>query len=336
MYKVAINGLGRIGRICLRQLLTQGELEVVAVNDLVDNEVLAHLFKYDTAHKKYPGVVGYDDQNLIIDGKKILSLSERNPGKLPWGDLGVDLVIESSGVFRSTEDAGKHIQAGAKKVIISSPGKGDVKTIVLGVNDHVITAEDTILSNASCTTNCLAPMVKVLNDNWGFEQGLMTTVHAYTSDQRLQDAPHSDLRRARAAAENIIPTSTGAAKAVGLVIPEIAGKLTGSAIRVPVIDGSLTELVCTLKETPTIDEINAAFQTASTEGLKGILEYSTDPLVSSDIIGNSYSNIFDSQLTIVMGNLVKVTGWYDNEYGYSSRVVELAMKLSSIENLVNS
>jgi glyceraldehyde 3-phosphate dehydrogenase len=325
--RVAINGLGRIGRITLRQLMDRDGIEVVAVNDLVDNAILAHLFKYDTAHGVFAGEVSHDDENLIVSGTAIKALSEPDPANLPWGDLGVDVVIESSGRFTSQEDAGKHITAGADKVIISAPAKGGIKTIVLGVNDDELTADDTIVSNASCTTNCLAPMVKVLDDNWGFEEGFMTTVHAFTSDQRIQDAPHKDLRRARSASQNIIPTSTGAAKAVGLVIPQVAGKLTGIAMRVPVIDGSITDLTCTLKNTPTAEEINAAMKAASETYLKGIMQYTEDPIVSGDIISNPYSNIFDSLLTSVNGGLVKVVGWYDNEYGYSARVVDLVAKM---------
>lgn len=308
-----------------RNLLQTEGIEVVAINDLTDNPTLAYLLKYDSVHGRFPGEVSADDQFLYVNGQKIHGLAEKDPAKLPWKEMGVDIVIESTGRFVDAEKAGLHLQAGAKKVIISAPAKGDgIPTIVLGVNDELISADANIYSNASCTTNCLAPMVKVLDDAFGVEQGFMTTIHAYTADQRLQDAPHSDLRRARAAAESIVPTSTGAAKAVGLVLPHLKGKLNGNAMRVPVPDGSVTDFTVQLKKPATAAEINAAFKAASEGRLKGILEYCTDPIVSADIVGSKYSCIFDSDLTMVMGNTAKVVGWYDNEAGYSARLAQLA------------
>ena len=325
MVRIAINGFGRIGRTTLRILLKRNlPIEVVAINDLTDGETLAHLFKYDSVHGVYPGKVEYKDGFLHIDGKRIYLLSEPDPAKLPWDEMEVDIVLESTGRFRSKEGAGKHLDAGARKVIISAPAKDDdIKMIVLGVNEHILDPEDRIISNASCTTNCLAPMVKVLDEEFGIEYGLMNTVHAYTADQRLHDAPHKDLRRARAAATNIVPTSTGAAKAVGRVLPHLKGKLTGLAMRVPVIDGSVTDFTCVLKQPATVEAINNAFKKYAEGDLKGILEYCEDPIVSSDIIGNPHSCIFDALSTMVVGNMVKVVGWYDNEYGYSSRLVDL-------------
>jgi len=323
--RIAINGFGRIGRLTFRNLLQTEGIEVVAINDLTDNPTLAYLLKYDSVHGRFPGEVSADDQFLYVNGQKIHGLAEKDPAKLPWKEMGVDIVIESTGRFVDAEKAGLHLQAGAKKVIISAPAKGDgIPTIVLGVNDELISADANIYSNASCTTNCLAPMVKVLDDAFGVEQGFMTTIHAYTADQRLQDAPHSDLRRARAAAESIVPTSTGAAKAVGLVLPHLKGKLNGNAMRVPVPDGSVTDFTVQLKKPATAAEINAAFKAASEGRLKGILEYCTDPIVSADIVGSKYSCIFDSDLTMVMGNTAKVVGWYDNEAGYSARLAQLA------------
>lgn len=323
--RIAINGFGRIGRLTFRNLLQMEGIEVVAINDLTDNPTLAYLLKYDSVHGRFPGEVSADDQFLYVNGQKIHGLAEKDPAKLPWKEMGVDIVIESTGRFVDAEKAGLHLQAGAKKVIISAPAKGDgIPTIVLGVNDELISADANIYSNASCTTNCLAPMVKVLDDAFGVEQGFMTTIHAYTADQRLQDAPHSDLRRARAAAESIVPTSTGAAKAVGLVLPHLKGKLNGNAMRVPVPDGSVTDFTVQLKKPATAAEINAAFKAASEGRLKGILEYCTDPIVSADIVGSKYSCIFDSDLTMVMGNTAKVVGWYDNEAGYSARLAQLA------------
>jgi glyceraldehyde 3-phosphate dehydrogenase len=326
--RIAINGFGRIGRITLRNLLQMDDVEIVAINDLTDNPTLAHLFKYDSVQGKFNGTVSADEQFLYINGKKIHALAEREPTKLPWGDLGVDVVIESTGRFTTKEQAEQHITAGAKKVVISAPAKGDLPTVVLGVNEDKITADHKIYSNASCTTNCLAPMVKVLDDLCGIESGFMMTVHAYTADQRLQDAPHDDLRRARAAAVSIVPTSTGAAAAIGLVIPHLKGKLNGSSMRVPTPTGSVTDFTAIMKKTVTVEEINAAFAKAAAEGpLKGILEYCIDPIVSADIVGNQHSCIFDAALTMVNGNMVKLIGWYDNEAGYSARLADLATRI---------
>ncbi|MBK6949302.1 MAG: type I glyceraldehyde-3-phosphate dehydrogenase [Haliscomenobacter sp.] len=326
--RIAINGFGRIGRLTFRELLKMDDVEVVAINDLTDNKTLAHLLKYDSTQGKFPGEVHADDHYIYVNGAKISGLAEKDPALLPWKDMNIDIVIESTGRFVDVEKAGLHLKAGAKKVVISAPAKGEgIPTIVLGVNDEQISPDFNIYSNASCTTNCLAPMVKVLDDAFGIEQGFMTTIHAYTADQRLQDAPHSDLRRARAAALSIVPTSTGAAKAVGLVLPHLKGKLNGNAMRVPVPDGSVTDFTVTLKTKATVEEINAAFKAASENRLKGILEYCTDPIVSADIIGNPYSCIFDSELTMVIGNTAKVVGWYDNEAGYSARLAELALKI---------
>ena len=327
MTKVAINGFGRIGRLSFRQLLTKDGVEICAINDLTSVETLAHLLKYDSIHGRFPGEVRVEGGHLVVNGKTIHVSAERDPAALPWGDLGCDVVVESTGVFRDPEGAGKHLTAGARKVVISAPAKGGVKTVVLGVNDDVLTAEDTILSNASCTTNCLAPMAKVLNDNFGLEQGYITTIHAYTSDQRIQDAPHSDLRRARAAAMSMIPTTTGAAVAVGLVLPELKGKLDGVAVRVPTPTGSVTDLVATLSREVTAEEVNAAMKAAADGPMKGILEYTEDPIVSADIVGNPHSNIFDAGMTSAQGKLVKVFGWYDNEMGYSARVADLVKRI---------
>jgi glyceraldehyde 3-phosphate dehydrogenase len=325
--KVAINGFGRIGRHAFKFLIEKPGVEVVAINDLTDNATLAHLLKYDSVHGKFNGTVSHDDQNLIINGKKIKALAERDPKNLPWGEMGVDVVLESTGFFTDAAKANAHIEAGAKKVVISAPATGDCKTVVLGVNDNILDGTETIMSNASCTTNCLAPMVKVLDEAFGVESGFMTTIHAYTSDQNLQDSPHKDLRRARAAAYSIVPTSTGAAKAVGLVLPHLKGKLNGNAMRVPIPDGSVTDFTVNLKKAATVEEINAAMKAASETSLKGILEYNTDPIVSIDIVGNRHSCIFDSDLTQVIGNTAKVVGWYDNETGYSSRVADLIEKI---------
>ncbi len=325
--KIAINGFGRIGRLTFRALLNKPGVEVVAINDLTDNATLAHLLKYDSVHGKFNGTVTADDENIHVNGKAIHALAEKDPTKLPWKDLGVDVVLECTGRFTDKEKAGWHLQAGAKKVVISAPATGDIPTIVLGVNDENIKTEHTIYSNASCTTNCLAPMVKVLDDLLGIESGFMTTIHAYTADQNIQDAPHRDLRRARAAASNIVPTSTGAAKAVGLVLPHLKGKLNGNAMRVPVPDGSITDFTAFVKKTATAEEINAAYKAAAEGKMKGILEYNVDPIVSSDILGNTHSCIFDSELTMVIGNMVKVVGWYDNEAGYSNRLADLATKV---------
>ena len=328
--KIAINGFGRIGRITFRNLVKMDNVEVVAINDLTDNKTLAHLLKYDSVHGRFDGTVSADDQYLTVNGHSILAIAEKDPAALPWGKLGVDVVIECTGRFTDSEKVKAHLQAGAKKAIISAPATGDVKTIVLGVNDDQITADADIYSNASCTTNCLAPMVKVLDDAFGVEQGFMTTIHAYTADQSLQDAPHKDLRRVRAAAYSIVPTSTGAAKAVGIVLPHLKGKLNGNAMRVPVPDGSVTDFVATLKKPATADEVNAAFKKASETSLKGILHYETDPIVSIDIISQKDSCIFDADLTMVIGNTVKVVGWYDNEAGYSARLADLAVRVGSM------
>ncbi len=327
MTKVAINGFGRIGRLTFKDLLKKDSIDVVAINDLTDPATLAHLLKYDSVHGRFDGTIEVSGNTFIVNGKEIRILAERDPASLPWREMGVDIVLESTGLFRDQAGAGKHIEAGAKKVIISAPAKGNIPTVVLGVNDDILTGEETIISNASCTTNCLAPMAKVLDDNFGIEKGYITTIHAYTADQRLQDSPHSDLRRARAAACSIVPTSTGAAKAVGLVLPHLAGKLDGLAMRVPIPDGSLTDLVCILKTEATAEEINSAMKDASEGPMKGILEYTEDPIVSIDIIGNPHSNIFDSALTSANGNLVKVIGWYDNEAGYSARTADLIEKV---------
>ncbi|MCE3006737.1 MAG: type I glyceraldehyde-3-phosphate dehydrogenase [Bacteroidetes bacterium] len=328
--KVGINGFGRIGRLAARNLLRLEGVEIVKINDLTDNATLAHLFKYDSAHGPWPGTIGHDEAHLFIDGKKIIASAEKDPANLGWGALGVDVVIESTGRFVDQAGAGKHLQAGAKKVLISAPGKDVDYTVVLGVNDAGLTPDMKIVSNASCTTNCLAPMAKVLHELAGIRGGFMTTVHAYTADQNLQDAPHKDLRRARAAAHSIIPTSTGAAKAVGLVLPELNGKLDGFAARVPVITGSLTDLTVEVEREVSKEQINAAMKAAASGALKGILQYSEEPLVSADIVGNPYSCIFDAELTNVKGKQVKIVGWYDNEWGYASRVADLVQKLASL------
>ncbi len=330
--KLAINGFGRIGRLTVRILKQyHPDVDVVAINDLTDAPTLAHLFKYDTAHGRFNGEVSVETDGIKINGDLMKVYAEKDPSKLPWKELGVDVVLEATGRFTDKEKTSLHLNAGAKKVVISAPGKGDIRMVVLGVNDHEITKDDRILSNASCTTNCLAPMVKVLDEALGIEYGLMTTTHAFTADQRLQDSPHSDLRRARAASHNIVPTSTGAASAVGKVLPHLKGKLHGSAMRVPTITGSVTELNAIVKKTATAEEVNAFFKKAASSGsLKGILKYSEDPLVSSDIIGDPHSCIFDSGLTMVMFNMVRVTGWYDNEAGYSHRAADLISKLGKM------
>ncbi len=321
--KVAINGFGRIGRLVFRSLFDREGIEIVAINDLTDNYTLAHLLKYDSAQGSYDKAVKANENSLFIDDKAIEAHAERNPENLPWKRLDVDVVLECTGVFRDEAGMSRHLQAGAKKVILSAPAKGGIKTIVLGVNDKELTAEDVLLSNASCTTNCLGPMVKTLHDEFGLEKGFMTTIHAYTADQNIQDAPHKDLRRARAAAQNIVPTTTGAAKAIALVIPEMKGKLDGRAVRVPVITGSLTELTCILSREVSVEEVNQAFLKAADSKLNGILQYCDDPIVSTDIIGSSYSCIYDSDLTQCDGKLVKITGWYDNEMGYATRLADL-------------
>ncbi|MER7203349.1 type I glyceraldehyde-3-phosphate dehydrogenase [Streptomyces sp. CB01635] len=327
--RVGINGFGRIGRNYFRALLEQGaDIEIVAVNDLGDTATTAHLLKYDTILGRLKAEVTHTVDTITVDGHSIKVLSERNPADIPWGELGVDIVIESTGIFTKKADAEKHIAGGAKKVLISAPAKDEDITIVMGVNqDQYNAATDHVISNASCTTNCVAPMAKVLDENFGIVKGLMTTVHAYTNDQRILDFPHSDLRRARAAAENIIPTTTGAAKATALVLPQLKGKLDGIAMRVPVPTGSATDLVVTLARETTKDEVNAAFKKASEDGdLKGYLSYTEDPIVSSDIVGDPASCTFDSSLTMVQeGNSVKILGWYDNEWGYSNRLVDLTV-----------
>ncbi len=323
--RIGINGFGRIGRNYLRAALAKGsDLEIVAINDLADNELLANLLKYDSVSGQLNASVEVDGDNIVVDGNAISVFEEPDPALIPWGDAGVDIVIESTGRFTKVEDARKHLDAGAKKVIISAPGKGEVATFVMGVNEqNYDPANEHIISNASCTTNCLAPLAKVFLDNFGIERGLMTTVHAYTSDQNLQDGPHRDFRRARAAAINIVPTSTGAAKAIGLVIPELVGKLDGFALRVPVPTGSITDLTIETRAGLTVEDINAAYRDAADGSLAGLLRYTDEPLVSSDIVGDPHSCIFDSGLTKVMGTQVKVAGWYDNEWGYSCRLVDL-------------
>ena len=330
--RIGINGFGRIGRNYFRAALAQGaDLEIVAVNDLTSPEALAHLFKYDSVGGRLAETIEVKDGNIVVDGKIIKVLAERDPAKLPWGELGVDIVIESTGFFTKAADAQKHIDAGAKKVLISAPASDEDITIVMGVNDGLYdTAAHHIISNASCTTNCLGPLAKVINDAFGIERGLMTTIHAYTADQNLQDGPHKDLRRARAAAINMVPTSTGAAKAIGLVLPELKGKLDGYAIRVPVPTGSATDLTVTVSRETTVAEVNAALKAASeTEELRGLLTYTDEPIVSSDIVGDPASSIFDSGLTKVIGDQVKVVSWYDNEWGYSNRLVDLTELVAS-------
>ncbi|MGZ9762612.1 type I glyceraldehyde-3-phosphate dehydrogenase [Mycoplasma sp. 394] len=331
MKKVAINGFGRIGRLFFRRLLEQNSnLEVVAVNDLTDSKTLAHLLKYDTAFGKLGVEVVAKDGAIVVDGKEIKVFAERDPENLPWGELGIDVVIESTGFFTKRDGASKHLKAGAKKVVVSAPSEKDVKTIVFNVNHNELTSDDTLISAASCTTNSLAPMVKVLVDNFGIKSGFMTTIHAYTGDQRLQDAPHRDLRRARAAAANMVPTSTGAAKAIGLVVKEAAGKLDGSAIRVPLITGSLVDLTVLLEKQPTVEEINAAMKAAESESFR----YETDEIVSSDIIKETHGSVFDSKLTSIKesseGNLYKLFSWYDNEMSYVSQLVRTVIYFANL------
>jgi glyceraldehyde 3-phosphate dehydrogenase len=322
---VGINGFGRIGRNYLRAALAQGsDINIVAVNDLTDNKVLAHLLKYDSITGRLDAEVSYDDKGIVVDGKHITVFEERDPANLPWGELGVDIVIESTGRFTDAKDAIKHINAGAKKVLISAPATGEDATFVMGVNNHLYDpAAHHIISNASCTTNCLAPLAKVFNDTFGIVSGLMTTVHAYTADQNLQDGPHSDLRRARAAAINIVPSTTGAAKAIGLVLPELQGKLDGFALRVPTPTGSITDLTVVSERPVTRDEVLAAYKKAASGELAGILKYTEDEIVSSDIVTDPHSSIFDAGLVRVLGNQVKLSSWYDNEWGYSNRLVDL-------------
>lgn len=323
--RIAINGFGRIGRLTFRNLLKDPNVEVVAINDLTDNATLAHLLKYDTMHGRFEGTVSADDNSITVNGNKIAGLAVKNPAELPWKAMGVDVVLECTGIFLDKEKAGLHLQAGAKRVILSAPPKADdVPTFVIGANADQIKDTDLIISNASCTTNCLVPMVMVLDKAFGVEQLFMNTIHAYTADQNLQDGPHRDLRRARAAAQNIVPTSTGAAKAVILVAPHLKGKIEAHSLRVPVATGSVTDCVCVIKKAATKEEINAAFKAAAESSLKGILEYSTDPIVSSDIVRNTHSVIFDAPLTQANGNTCRIVGWYDNEAGYSARLAQLA------------
>ena len=330
--KVAINGFGRIGRLTFRNLLKKDGIEVVAINDLTDNATLAHLLKYDSAQGPFDGTVSATEDKLIVNGKEIMASSERNPENLPWEKLGVDVVLECTGIFRTKDKAGLHLKAGAKDVIMSAPAKSEgVQTIVLGVNDDELDRRKNVFSNASCTTNCLAPVAKIINDNWGLQVGSMTTTHAYTSDQKIQDAPHRDLRRARAAAFNIVPTSTGAAIAVGKVVPEVAGKLSAIALRVPTVTGSLIEMNVLLSKDVTVEEVNAKFKEMADGPMKGILEYQTDPIVSSDIVRNPHSSIFDSLMTAVTGGkFLKVVSWYDNEAGYSARMADLTAKILKV------
>ena len=331
MTRIGINGFGRIGRNYLRAALAQNsDLEIVAVNDLSDPKSLAHLLKYDSVGGRLDAAVSVDGDSIVVNGKSIRVLAERDPAKIDWAELGVEVVIESTGFFTNANDARKHIEAGAKKVIISAPATGEDATFVIGVNEHLYDPDNHhVISNASCTTNCLAPLVKVFMDNFGIKNGLMTTVHAYTADQNLQDGPHSDLRRARAAAINIVPSSTGAAKAIGIVIPELKGKLDGFALRVPIPTGSITDLTLVTEKTVTVEEINAAYKKAAEGELKGILMYTEDPIVSSDIVGDPHSSIFDSGLVRVIDNTVKLSSWYDNEWGYSNRLVELTALVAS-------
>ncbi len=330
--KVAINGFGRIGRITLRAILEKDGIEVVAINDLTDTATLAHLFKYDSVHRRFNGTVTANKEGLVINGKQVKVFAEKDPSKLPWENLEIDLVVESTGKFTDAEKAAAHLTAGAKQVIISAPtADKDLPTVVLGVNDDSVDLSSSILSNASCTTNNVAAMIKVLDDNWGVVNGYITTVHSMTGDQNLHDAPHKDLRRARAASASIIPTSTGAAKAITNIFPHLEGKLGGAGIRVPVLNGSLTDFTCILNAKPSAEDINAAFKTASQGFLKNILEYTSDPIVSVDILDNPHSCIFDSELTSVVGDLVKVVGWYDNESGYSSRLADLIVKIANLK-----
>ena len=331
---VAINGFGRIGRLVFRAAVEQGGIEIKAINDLTDAKTLAHLLKYDSTHGRFAGEIEVAGDDLVVNGRAIRILAERDPANLPWGDLGVEVVLESTGFFTEASKARAHIEAGAKKVVISAPAKGADITVVMGVNEGAIQADHEIISNASCTTNCLAPMVKVLHEKFGLVKGMMNTIHSYTGDQRLLDAPHSDMRRARSAAASIVPTTTGAAAAVGKVLPELDGKLDGLAIRVPTPDGSLTDFTAELKSEADVEAINAAFKAAAANSLVGILEYSEEPLVLADIIGNPHSCIFDALSTNVLeGNMVKVLGWYDNEWGYSNRCVDLLLKLGDSPRL---
>jgi glyceraldehyde 3-phosphate dehydrogenase len=333
--RIGINGFGRIGRNVFRALEVQraagtADIEVLAVNDITDNKTLAHLLRYDSVHGRFDGTIEVSDDALVVNGKTIKALAERDPADLPWGDLGVDVVIESSGIFTDADSASKHLKAGAKKVVISAPAKGEDLTVVMGINDSAYDGSQNILSNASCTTNCVAPMIKVLHDAFGLETGFMSTIHAYTGDQRIHDAPHKDLRRARAAASNIIPTTTGAAQATALALPELEGRLNGLAYRVPVNDGSVTDLTATLHTDVTVEQVNEAFRKAAEGELSGVLVYTEDPIVSTDIVGEAASCTFDAGMTKVLGDrTVKIVGWYDNEWGYSNRVVDLTTLVGS-------
>ncbi len=327
--RVAINGFGRIGRVFLRNAIGNPNIEIVVINDITDTRTLSHLFKYDSIHRAFPGEVRTEGDSIIVNGKKIKVVSHKNPESLPWKENDIDIVIESTGLFLDTESAKKHLAAGSKKVILSAPAKDDeTKTLVFGVNDNLLNEADLIVSNASCTTNCAAPMLKVL-EQFGIEEAFITTVHSYTNDQRIHDAPHKDLRRARAAALSIIPTSTGAAKAITKIFPHLEGKIGGCGMRVPVPDGSLTDITCVLTKIPTAQQINAAYKLASETYLKGILEYTEDPIVSVDVIGNPHSVLYDAEFTSVVGNLVKVIGWYDNEWGYCNRLIDLTIKMGN-------
>jgi glyceraldehyde 3-phosphate dehydrogenase len=327
MIRIAINGFGRIGRTAFKKILEKKNIEVVALNDLTAPATLAHLLKYDSIHGRFSGTVGATEKSIVVNGREIPVLAEKDPALLPWGAMKVDVVIESTGRFTEKEKAEAHLKAGARKVIISAPAKGDLKSVVLGVNDHILDGSEKILSNASCTTNNCAPMLKVLHDNWGIETAHITTIHAYTSDQSLHDAPHKDLRRARAAAASIIPTTTGAAKAITAVMPELKGRVGGAGIRVPVLNGSVTDVTCNVSKDATVEAVNAAFKKAAGGAMQGILEYTEDPIVSVDIIGNTHSCIFDAGLTSVLGRMVKIVGWYDNEMGYSARIADLVEKV---------
>jgi glyceraldehyde 3-phosphate dehydrogenase len=326
--KVAINGFGRIGRVSFRVMLENPTIEIVAINDLTDSKTLAHLLKYDSVHGIIHADVKAEDKAIVVNGKRVAVYAEKDPANLPWKALDIDVVIESTGFFLDSATAGKHIMAGAKKVIISAPPNGnDIKAVVMGVNDNILNNDDIIISNASCTTNCAAPMIKILDECWGVEDGFITTVHSYTGDQRLHDAPHKDLRRARAAALSIVPTSTGAAKAITKIFPHLSGKLGGCGMRVPVPDGSLTDITCLLSKHVTVEEINAAFKKASETNLKGVLQYIDEPIVSVDIVGNPHSCIYDAEFTSIVGNMVKIIGWYDNEAGYCNRLADLIVKV---------
>jgi glyceraldehyde 3-phosphate dehydrogenase len=326
---IGINGFGRIGRLVFRRVLQQGGFNVVGINDITDAKTLAYLLKYDSVHGIFDGDVKAEENAIVVNGKKYRVTAEKDPSKLPWKELGADIIIEGTGIFTSREKLQPHITAGAKKVLLTAPAKDEIDaTVVLGVNDSVLTGKEQFVSNASCTTNCLAPMVKVLNDSFGLEQGFMTTIHSYTNDQRLLDLPHKDLRRARAAAMSIIPTTTGAARTVGKVIPELKGKLDGFSLRVPTPDASITDFVAQLKRPATREQVNDAMKKSAAGPMKGILQYTEEELVSTDIIGNEHSCIFDSKLTMAMGNTVKIFGWYDNEWGFSCRVVDLLKKIA--------